>query len=58
LGYHGGDFPQAEAAARDSLAIPIYGELAAEQQAAIVDAIADFVRGAAGMVRSPVSTSP
>jgi dTDP-4-amino-4,6-dideoxygalactose transaminase len=58
LGYHRGDFPQAEAAARDSLAIPIYGELTVEQQAAVVDAIGGFVRGPAGMVRSPVTTSP
>jgi dTDP-4-amino-4,6-dideoxygalactose transaminase len=58
LGYHRGDFPEAEAAAEESLAIPIYGELAPEQQSRVVDAIGGFVHRAAGMVRSPVSTSP
>ena len=42
LGYHAGDFPNAEAAAADSLAIPIYGELTVEQQQMVVDAIAEF----------------
>ena len=58
LGYQRGDFPQAEAAARDSLAIPIYGELTVEQQAAVVDAIGRFVSRPAGMVGSSVTTSP
>ena len=42
LGYHAGDFPNAEAAAADSLAIPVYGELTVEQQQMVVDAIAEF----------------
>ena len=50
LGYQEGDFPQAEAAARDSLAIPIYAELAGEQQAEVAGAIARFVREPARMV--------
>jgi len=45
LGYRAGAFPEAEAAARESLALPIYGELSEAQQAAVVDAIARFYRG-------------
>ena len=42
LGYRAGDFPHAERAALESLAIPIYGELTVEQQQVVVDTIADF----------------
>jgi dTDP-4-amino-4,6-dideoxygalactose transaminase len=44
LGHRAGDFPHAERAAKESLAIPIYGELSVEQQQAVVDAIAAFVQ--------------
>ena len=57
LGYQPGDFPESEAAAQQTLAIPIYGELTPEQQADVVDMIGGFVRETAGMVRSPVPTS-
>lgn len=40
LGYAQGAFPEAEAAANNSLALPIYGELTEAQQAEVVDAIA------------------
>jgi dTDP-4-amino-4,6-dideoxygalactose transaminase len=43
LGYRRGDFPLAERAANQSLAIPIYSELTLEQQETIVKAIAEFV---------------
>jgi dTDP-4-amino-4,6-dideoxygalactose transaminase len=43
LGYRPDEFPHAERAAAESLAIPIYGELTIEQQQAVVDAIAELV---------------
>jgi dTDP-4-amino-4,6-dideoxygalactose transaminase len=39
LGHAQGDFPQAEAAAASTLALPMYGELSAVQQAAVVGAL-------------------
>jgi len=44
LGYRAGEFPHAERAAHETLAIPIYAELTDSQQAAVVDAIAEFVQ--------------
>ena len=45
LGYKPGAFPVAEAAASSSLALPIYPELTAAQQAAVVGAIRNFYQG-------------
>ena len=43
LGYKKGEFPLAEEAADDSIALPIYPELANEQQKFVVDEIASFI---------------
>jgi len=42
LGYKKGDFPEAENAADETLAVPIYPELTSEQKEYILDSIKDF----------------
>jgi len=44
LGYAPMDFPQAHQAARETLALPVYPELAAEQQRYVVETVAEFYR--------------
>jgi dTDP-4-amino-4,6-dideoxygalactose transaminase len=54
LGHHPGDFPHAERAAVESLAIPVYGELVVEQQQMVVGAIAEFAN-AHGAAAAPLT---
>jgi dTDP-4-amino-4,6-dideoxygalactose transaminase len=42
LGYQAGDFPGAEAAARESLALPVYSEITEEQQRYVVEKVGEF----------------
>jgi dTDP-4-amino-4,6-dideoxygalactose transaminase len=44
LGHGKGDFPESEKAAADSIAVPIYPELAEAQQARVVEVIREFYR--------------
>ena len=44
LGYKKGDFPEAELAAKEVLALPLYPELTAAQQETVVATVKDFYR--------------
>ena len=44
LGYHEGDFPEAERASRKLLAIPVYPDLTTRQQEIVVKTIREFYK--------------
>jgi dTDP-4-amino-4,6-dideoxygalactose transaminase len=44
LGHREGDFPEAERASAETLALPMYPELARSAVEAVVDAIAEYFR--------------
>jgi dTDP-4-amino-4,6-dideoxygalactose transaminase len=44
LAYHEGDFPEAEQAAEEALALPMYPELSEAQQRYVVEQVANFYR--------------
>jgi dTDP-4-amino-4,6-dideoxygalactose transaminase len=56
LGYRDGDFPVAEAAAAEALALPIYGELTEAQQREVVHAVSSWQSAAGSRQRSEVSS--
>ena len=43
LGYHVGDFPNSERAANETVAIPVYPELTAEQKEFVVKTVVELV---------------
>lgn len=50
LGYNPGDFPNAEAASKEVLALPVFPELTREQQDAVIENIEKFYRSAGGSI--------
>jgi dTDP-4-amino-4,6-dideoxygalactose transaminase len=55
LGYRPGDFPESEAAAKQTIALPIYPELTDDALRYVVDAIAGFYQERRVLVPSPLA---
>lgn len=58
LGHAEGDFPEAERASRQTLALPIFSELQRAQQERVVAEIVEFLEGRAGKTRSSCIPGP
>ena len=56
LGWHKGDLPITEQAAEESLALPIFPELRADEQRTVVGRIAEFFGVSSAAARQPEST--
>jgi dTDP-4-amino-4,6-dideoxygalactose transaminase len=52
LGYREGSLPESERAARETLALPVYPELAEGQMAYVVECIRSYFEGRAGLAGS------
>jgi dTDP-4-amino-4,6-dideoxygalactose transaminase len=45
LGHKEGDFPYAEGASRETLALPLYPELTSKQQDEVIRTVREFMQG-------------
>jgi dTDP-4-amino-4,6-dideoxygalactose transaminase len=50
LGYNPGDFPNAEAASKEVLALPVFPELTHQQQDMVIESIKEFYRNSGGAI--------
>lgn len=57
LGHSQGDFPHAERAARETLALPVYGELSVDDQQVVVSTIAEYWHRSAAGNRAPMESA-